>query len=208
MHSATRRAIESWAQFYLGLLYHMQNDFKLAISPLQTAQTLSPKNPLPVFYLAITQEARGDEAKALAVISEGGESFSRGNATNRRNSRHMGSCCFHWEGPRRVLKKLDEPLRQTQVSRCVLRIGKGVRPQGRPQERRARRRASPDSARARHQRCPDSFSSCKSLPEVESTRFWQRLIWTNSRVLPKQRRSSWGVPKCAANRRVVKAVGL
>jgi cytochrome c-type biogenesis protein CcmH/NrfG len=33
------------AQFYLGLVYYMQNDFKLAISPLQTAQTLSPKNP-------------------------------------------------------------------------------------------------------------------------------------------------------------------
>src|SRR6201996_5767955 len=33
------------AQFYLGLVYYLQNDFKLAISPLQTAQTLSPKNP-------------------------------------------------------------------------------------------------------------------------------------------------------------------
>jgi len=64
------------AQFYLGLLYYMQNDFKLAISPLQTAQTLSPKNPLPVFYLAMTQEARGDEAKALELYQEG-ESLSQ-----------------------------------------------------------------------------------------------------------------------------------
>lgn len=58
------------AQFYLGLLYYMQNDFKLAISPLQTAQTLSPKNPLPVFYLAMTQEARGDETKALELYQQ------------------------------------------------------------------------------------------------------------------------------------------
>lgn len=53
------------AQFYLGLFYYVQNEFKLAISPLQTAQALSPQNPLPVFYLAMTQEALGDETKAL-----------------------------------------------------------------------------------------------------------------------------------------------
>jgi tetratricopeptide (TPR) repeat protein len=58
------------AQFYLGLLYYVQNDFKLAISPLQTAQTLSPKSPLPVFYLAMTQEALGDEAKALELYQQ------------------------------------------------------------------------------------------------------------------------------------------
>ena len=33
------------AQFFLGVFYYMQNDFKLAISPLQTAQTtLSQKS--------------------------------------------------------------------------------------------------------------------------------------------------------------------
>lgn len=53
------------AQFYLGVFYYVQNDFKSAISPLQTAQRLSPKSPLPVFYLALTQEALGDENKAL-----------------------------------------------------------------------------------------------------------------------------------------------
>jgi tetratricopeptide (TPR) repeat protein len=58
------------AQFYLGLVYYMQNDFKLAISPLQTAQTLSPKNPLPVFYLAMTDEALGDPTKALALYQQ------------------------------------------------------------------------------------------------------------------------------------------
>ena len=58
------------AQFFLGSFYYMQNDFKLAISPLQTAQTLSPKTPLPVFYLAMTQEALGDAAKALELYQQ------------------------------------------------------------------------------------------------------------------------------------------
>ncbi len=47
------------AQFYLGVFYYMQNDFKLAISPLETAHSLSPKSPLPVFYLAMSHEASG-----------------------------------------------------------------------------------------------------------------------------------------------------
>src|SRR6202049_3410396 len=58
------------AQFFLGLFYYNQNDFKLAISPLQTAQTLSPKSPLPVFYLAMTQEALGDETKGLDLYQQ------------------------------------------------------------------------------------------------------------------------------------------
>jgi tetratricopeptide (TPR) repeat protein len=58
------------AQFFLGLFYYMQNDFKLAISPLQTAQTLSPKSPLPVFYLAMTHEALGDESQALDLYQQ------------------------------------------------------------------------------------------------------------------------------------------
>src|SRR5579862_1802700 len=53
------------AQFFLGVLYYTQNDFKLAISPLQTARKLSPKNPLPVFYLAMAHQALGDETEAL-----------------------------------------------------------------------------------------------------------------------------------------------
>lgn len=58
------------AQFYLGVLFYTQNDFGSAISPLETAQTLSPRNPLPVFYLAMTHEALGDEAKALALYQQ------------------------------------------------------------------------------------------------------------------------------------------
>src|SRR5580700_10789447 len=52
------------AQFFLGVFFYTQNDFKLALSPLQTAQSLSPKNPLPAFYLAMSHEAMGDTNQA------------------------------------------------------------------------------------------------------------------------------------------------
>lgn len=55
------------AQFYLGALFYEQNDFDLAISPLQKAETLSPKDPLPVFYLAMTHEGLRDETKTLEL---------------------------------------------------------------------------------------------------------------------------------------------
>jgi tetratricopeptide (TPR) repeat protein len=58
------------AQFFLGAFYYQQNDFKLAVSPLQTAQTLSPKSPLPVFYLAMTHEALGNATKALELYQQ------------------------------------------------------------------------------------------------------------------------------------------
>jgi tetratricopeptide (TPR) repeat protein len=58
------------AQFFLGLFYYTQNDFKLAISPLQTAQTLSVKSPLPVFYLAMTEEALGEATKASELYQQ------------------------------------------------------------------------------------------------------------------------------------------
>jgi tetratricopeptide (TPR) repeat protein len=58
------------AQFFLGLFYYTQNDFKLAISPLLAAQALSPKGPLPVFYLAMTHEALGDSTQALDLYQQ------------------------------------------------------------------------------------------------------------------------------------------
>jgi len=58
------------AQFYLGVLFYMQNDFRSALSPLQAAQTLAPGNPLPVFYLAMTHQGLGDEARALAYYQQ------------------------------------------------------------------------------------------------------------------------------------------
>jgi tetratricopeptide (TPR) repeat protein len=58
------------AQFFLGVFYYTQNEFKLAISPLQTAQRLSSKSPLPVFYLAMTEEDLGDATKALELYQQ------------------------------------------------------------------------------------------------------------------------------------------
>jgi len=58
------------AQFYLGALFYEQNHFKLAISPLEAAQKLSPNSPLPVFYLAMTHEALGDQNKALELYQQ------------------------------------------------------------------------------------------------------------------------------------------
>jgi tetratricopeptide (TPR) repeat protein len=66
------------AQFYLGLLFYTQNEFASAVPPLQAAHKLSPDSPLPVFYLAMIQEALGNEAEALesyrqaASLSPGG----------------------------------------------------------------------------------------------------------------------------------------
>jgi tetratricopeptide (TPR) repeat protein len=58
------------AQFFLGLFFYTQNDFKLAISPLQTAHSLSPKSPLPVFYLAMSHEALGDATQAETLYQQ------------------------------------------------------------------------------------------------------------------------------------------
>jgi tetratricopeptide (TPR) repeat protein len=58
------------AQFYLGVFFYTQNDFKSGISPLQAAQALSPRDPLPVFYLAMTDEGLGDEPKALELYQQ------------------------------------------------------------------------------------------------------------------------------------------
>ena len=58
------------AQFYLGVLFYEQNEFKLAISPLQAAQKLSPNSPLPAFYLAMTHEALGNQSKALELYQQ------------------------------------------------------------------------------------------------------------------------------------------
>jgi tetratricopeptide (TPR) repeat protein len=58
------------AQFFLGLFYYNQNNFHMAISPLQIAHALSPKSPLPVFYLAMTQEAMGDATQASGLYQQ------------------------------------------------------------------------------------------------------------------------------------------
>jgi tetratricopeptide (TPR) repeat protein len=67
------------AQFYLGALFYEQNDFKLAIPPLQKAHALSPESPLPAFYLAMSQEALGDQTKALELYQQA-ENLSPGKS--------------------------------------------------------------------------------------------------------------------------------
>ena len=58
------------AQFFLGMFYYLQNDFSLGISPLEKARVLSPKDPLPPFYLAMSKEAMGDAPGALEFYQE------------------------------------------------------------------------------------------------------------------------------------------
>ena len=58
------------AQFFLGVFFYTQNDFKSAISPLQTAHSLSPKSALPVFYLAMSHEAMGDTNQASELYQQ------------------------------------------------------------------------------------------------------------------------------------------
>lgn len=70
------------AQFYLGVLYYTQNDFKSAISPLETAEALSPKSPLPLFYLAMTHEALGEESQALELYQKA-ESLTMDRSSQR-----------------------------------------------------------------------------------------------------------------------------
>ena len=58
------------AQFFLGVFYYTQNDFKSAIPPLQTAHALSAQNPLPAFYLAMAHQALGNENAALEFYQQ------------------------------------------------------------------------------------------------------------------------------------------
>ena len=58
------------AQFFLGVFYYLQNDFSLAISPLEAARALSLKDPMPYFYLAMSKEALGDAPAALQLYEQ------------------------------------------------------------------------------------------------------------------------------------------
>jgi tetratricopeptide (TPR) repeat protein len=58
------------AQFYLGVYYYLQNDFALGIAPLERAQSLSPEDPMPAFYLALSKEALGDAPVALRLYEQ------------------------------------------------------------------------------------------------------------------------------------------
>lgn len=58
------------AQFFLGVFYYLQNDFALGVSPLEAAQSLAPKDPMPYFYLAMSKEALGDAPAALHLYEQ------------------------------------------------------------------------------------------------------------------------------------------
>lgn len=58
------------AQLFLGVFYYLQNDFSLGISPLEAARGLSPKDPMPYFYLAMSKEALGDAPAALQLYEQ------------------------------------------------------------------------------------------------------------------------------------------
>jgi tetratricopeptide (TPR) repeat protein len=58
------------AQFFLGVFYYLQNEFSLGISPLEAARALSPKDPMPYFYLAMSKEALGDAPGALQLYEQ------------------------------------------------------------------------------------------------------------------------------------------
>lgn len=58
------------AQFFLGMFYYLQHDFGLGIPPLEEARALSPKAPLPPFYLAMSKQAMGDAPSALRFYEQ------------------------------------------------------------------------------------------------------------------------------------------
>jgi tetratricopeptide (TPR) repeat protein len=68
------------AQFYLGLLFYQQSEFRLSLSPLEKAHTLSPENPLPLFYLAMARESIRDKTAALQLYQRA-EDFSSSKPT-------------------------------------------------------------------------------------------------------------------------------
>ena len=70
------------AQFYLGVLFYKQHRFRLALPPLEKARTLSPESPLPAFYLAMTDEALGNETRALELYQQAEELSSRKSAVS------------------------------------------------------------------------------------------------------------------------------
>jgi len=58
------------AQFLLGLYFYLQNDFKLALAPLEIARSIAPGAPLPYFYLALSNDGLGEAQEALALYEK------------------------------------------------------------------------------------------------------------------------------------------
>jgi tetratricopeptide (TPR) repeat protein len=57
----------SYAHFLYGFHFHIQNEMRAAVAPLQSAIRLDPRDPRPVRYLGLTQESLGLNVEALAL---------------------------------------------------------------------------------------------------------------------------------------------
>ena len=129
------------AHFFLGLFYYTQNYFKLATSPFQTAQTLSPKSPLPVFYLAMTHEALGDATQALDLYREA-ENLSPEKSPQSASilvahGRFLLSLGRIQDGVEKYRQAIE---RDPESREAHYELAKGFRPRGRFQRCRTRRR--------------------------------------------------------------------
>ena len=109
------------AQFFLGVFYYTQNDFKLAISPLQTARTLSPKSPLPVFYLAMAREAWEIKTEALELYQQAENLSPRRSPQSAEilvaHGRYLLSLGQTEEGIEKDRRAIED---RPQVPRCAL----------------------------------------------------------------------------------------
>lgn len=97
------------AQFFLGVFYYLQNDFALGISPLEAAQSLSPKDPMPYFYLAMSKEALGDAPAALRLYGQAATLSSENNSQTASIHVAYGRLLYS-------LGKYEESLAQDQLA--------------------------------------------------------------------------------------------
>jgi tetratricopeptide (TPR) repeat protein len=57
-------------QFLLGFFYYVDNDFALAIDPLEAAHKLKPSDPRPALYLAMTHDGLAEVDKAVSFFEK------------------------------------------------------------------------------------------------------------------------------------------
>ena len=58
------------AHLALGILYYTQNAFSLAVSPLEQAHALSPRDPKPLLYLGMSYEAMSKPSEASSLYQQ------------------------------------------------------------------------------------------------------------------------------------------
>lgn len=105
------------AQFLLGLYFYLQNDFKLALAPLEIARSLDPGAPLPDFYLGLSHDGLGEAKEALDFYGKA-EALSPNNDAQRAEilvafSRLLSSLGRYQES----MQKIDLALNAQDLSR-------------------------------------------------------------------------------------------